>query len=273
MGQVEGKVALVTGGASGIGAACAMTLAREGAKVVVTDIDDRNGDTIVKAIADAGGEAIYLRQDVTDEARWAEIVAEIEKRYKRLDVLVSNAGIGIGAPSITDMTLADWRRQTAINLDGVFLSVKYCIPAMRRAGKGGSIVMMSSVAGLRGSPTLAGYCATKGGVRLFAKSIAMECAGADDGIRVNSVHPGIIDTPIWGKIPREATGMGHNAPMRADDIAKAGVPLGYPGEAQDIANGVLFLASDASRYVTGSELVIDGGITSGSVRRAPPPQS
>jgi NAD(P)-dependent dehydrogenase (short-subunit alcohol dehydrogenase family) len=273
MGQVEGKVALVTGGASGIGAACAMTLAREGAKVVVTDIDDRNGDAIVKMIADAGGEAFYLRQDVTDEARWAEVVAEIEKRFKRLDVLVSNAGIGIGAPSIIDMTLADWRRQTAINLDGVFLSVKYCIPAMRRGGKGGSIVMMSSVAGLRGSPTLAGYCATKGGVRLFAKSIAMECAGANDGIRVNSVHPGIIDTPIWVKIPREATGMGHNSPMRADDLAKAGVPLGYPGEAQDIANGVLFLASDASRYVTGSELVIDGGITSGSVRRAPPPQS
>jgi NAD(P)-dependent dehydrogenase (short-subunit alcohol dehydrogenase family) len=271
MGQVEGKVALVTGGASGIGAACAMTLAREGAKVVVTDIDDRGGDSVVKAIAGAGGEAIYLRQDVTDEARWAEIVAEIEKRFRRLDVLVSNAGIGIGAPTILEMTLADWRRQTAINLDGVFLSVKYCIPAMRRAG-GGSIVMMSSVAGLRGSPTLAGYCATKGGVRLFAKSIAMECAGANDGIRVNSVHPGIIDTPIWGKIPREAAGMGHNAPMRAEELAKAGVPLGFAGEAQDIANGVLFLASDASRYVTGSELVIDGGITSGSVRRAPPPQ-
>lgn len=270
MGQVDGKVALVTGGGSGIGAACAMTLAREGAKVVVTDIDDRGGNDVVGGIAAAGGEAIYLRQDVTDEARWIEIVAEIEKRFKRLDVLVSNAGIGIGTPTIVEMTLADWRRQTAINLDGVFLSVKHCIPAMRRSG-GGSIIMMSSVAGLRGSPTLAGYCATKGGVRLFAKSIAMECAGANDGIRVNSVHPGIIDTPIWGKIPREATtGVGHNTPMRADDLAKAGVPLGFAGEAQDIANGVLFLASDASRYVTGAELVIDGGITAGGVRRAPP---
>jgi NAD(P)-dependent dehydrogenase (short-subunit alcohol dehydrogenase family) len=270
MGQVDGKVALVTGGASGIGAACSRTLAREGAKVVVTDIDDRGGADVVKAITDAGGEAVYLRQDVTDEQRWIEIVAEIAKRFGKLNVMVSNAGIGVGASTITEMTLADWRRQTAINLDGVFLSVKHCIPLMRRSG-GGSIVMMSSVAGLRGSPTLAGYCATKGGVRLFAKSIAMECAGANDGIRVNSVHPGIIDTPIWEKIPREASGsMGHNAPMRPDEIAKAGTPLGFAGEAQDIANGVLFLASDASRYVTGAELVIDGGITAGGVRRAPP---
>jgi NAD(P)-dependent dehydrogenase (short-subunit alcohol dehydrogenase family) len=272
MGQVDGKVALVTGGASGIGAACATTLAREGARVVVTDIDDRGGAEIVKNITAAGGQAIYLRQDVTDEDRWIEIVAEIEKRFNRLDVLVSNAGIGVAVPTIVEMSLADWRRQTAINIDGVFLSVKHCIPAMRRSG-GGSIVMMSSVAGLRGSPTLAGYSATKGAVRLFAKSIAMECAGANDGIRVNSVHPGIIDTPIWTKIPREATGMGHNAAMRPDEIAKTGAPLGFAGQAQDIANGVLFLASDASRYVTGSELVIDGGITAGGVRRAPPPQN
>ena len=124
------------------------------------------------------------------------------KRYGRLDVLVSNAGIGIAVPSITEMSLADWRRQTAINLDGVFLSVKHCLPAMRKTG-GGSVIMMSSLAGLRGAAGLSGYCATKGGVRLFAKAIAMECATFGDGIRVNSVHPGIIDTPIWGKIPRE----------------------------------------------------------------------
>ncbi|HUN50377.1 MAG TPA: SDR family oxidoreductase, partial [Candidatus Sulfotelmatobacter sp.] len=160
----------------------------------------------------------------------------------------------------------DWRRQTAINLDGVFLSVKYAIPAMRRAG-GGSIILMSSVAGLRGSPTLAGYCATKGGVRLFAKAIAMECASNHDGIRVNSVHPGIIDTPIWGKLPAGAMQGGRNAPIDVNEIAKAGAPLARAGRAQDIANGVLFLASDASSYVTGTELVIDGGITSGAVRR------
>lgn len=266
MGQVDGKVAIVTGGASGIGAACAETLAREGAKVVVTDIDSTRGEELVAKIAAAGGQAVYLAQDVTDEARWPEVVAEIEGRYGRLDVLVANAGIGIMVPSIVDMSLADWRRQTAVNLDGVFLSVKYCIPALRRAG-GGSIIMMSSVAGLRGSPILAGYCATKGGVRLFAKAIAMECASVGDGIRVNSVHPGIIDTPIWQKIPLGAANSGRNAPIDPHELARLGVPLGQAGAAQDIADGVLFLASDVSRHMTGAELVIDGGMTAGSVRR------
>jgi len=153
----------------------------------------------------------------------------------------------------------------------VFLSVKHCLPLMRKTG-GGSIVMMSSLAGLRGSPGLSAYSATKGGVRLFAKSIAMECAQAGDGIRVNSVHPGIIDTPIWGKIPNGGAQLGHNSPMRAEELAKASVPLGRAGLAQDIANGVLFLASDASSYMTGAEIVIDGGTTAGSVRRVPPNQ-
>jgi NAD(P)-dependent dehydrogenase (short-subunit alcohol dehydrogenase family) len=195
-GQVQGKVAIVTGGASGIGEACAELLAREGASVAVTDVDDLRGPEVVARIKKAGGEAMFLRQDVTSEPRWIEVVAEVVQRYGRLDVLVSNAGIGIGAPSITEMSLEDWRRQTAINLDGVFLSVKHCLPAMRKT-PGGSVIMMSSLAGLRGSANLAGYCATKGGVRLFAKAIAMECAAFGDGIRVNSVHPGIIDTPIW----------------------------------------------------------------------------
>ena len=204
MGQVQGKVALVTGGASGIGAAVAELLAREGASVAVTDIDELRGPELVAGVRKAGHEAIFLHQDVTSEARWVEVVAEIEKRYGRLDILVSNAGIGIGVPSIVDMSLEDWRLQTAINLDGVFLSVKHCLPAMRRGGAGGSIILMSSLAGLRGSPGLSGYSATKGAVRLFAKSIAMECASVGDGIRVNSVHPGIIDTPIWGKLPAGA---------------------------------------------------------------------
>jgi NAD(P)-dependent dehydrogenase (short-subunit alcohol dehydrogenase family) len=159
------------------------------------------------------------------------------------------------------MSLADWRRQMAVNVDGVFLSVKYCVPAMRRSG-GGSIVMLSSVAGLRGSAGLAGYSATKGAVRLFAKSMALECAQARDGIRVNSVHPGIIDTPIWTKLPP-----GANAQLDPKKIAEATVPLGKAGQAEDIANGILFLASDASSHITGSELVIDGGITAGRVSR------
>jgi NAD(P)-dependent dehydrogenase (short-subunit alcohol dehydrogenase family) len=268
-GQVQGKVALVTGGASGIGAACAELLAREGASVAVTDIDELRGPELVAGINKAGYQAAFLPQDVTSEARWVEVVAEVEKRFGRLDILVSNAGIGIAVPSITDMSLEDWRRQTAINLDGVFLSVKHCLPAMRRSGGGGSIIMMSSLAGLRGAPGLSGYCATKGGVRLFAKAIAMECASAGDGIRVNSVHPGIIDTPIWGKIPTEAAGRGQNAPIDPEERAKLATPLARAGHASEIAQGVLYLASDASSYVTGTELVIDGGMNAGgAVRRA-----
>jgi NAD(P)-dependent dehydrogenase (short-subunit alcohol dehydrogenase family) len=265
-GQVQGKVALVTGGASGIGAAVAELLAREGASVAVTDIDELMGPELVASIRKAGREAMFLQQDVTSEARWVEVVAEVEERYGRLDVLVSNAGIGISVPSITDMSLEDWRRQTAINLDGVFLSVKHCLPVMRKTG-GGSIIMMSSLAGLRGAPGLSGYCATKGGVRLFAKAIAMECASAGDGIRVNSVHPGIIDTPIWGKIPTEATGRGQNAPIDPEERARMATPLGRAGHASEIAGGVLYLASDASRYVTGTELVIDGGMNAGGAAR------
>jgi NAD(P)-dependent dehydrogenase (short-subunit alcohol dehydrogenase family) len=265
-GQVAGKVALVTGGASGIGEACCLTLAREGASVVVTDVDTSRGKAVVETIVGAGGKAIFLAQDVTDEDRWPKVIAAIEKAYGALNVLVANAGIGIQVP-IIDMTLADWRRQNAINLDGAFLSVKYGIPAMRRTGKGGSIVMMSSIAGLRGSAGLAGYSASKGGVRLFAKSVAIECAVAKDGIRVNSVHPGVIDTPIWGKIPTGAVGSGHNRPIDPRERSLWMIPLGEVGAAQDIADGVLFLASDASKYMTGAELVIDGGVMSGALPR------
>jgi NAD(P)-dependent dehydrogenase (short-subunit alcohol dehydrogenase family) len=260
MGQVDGKVAIVTGGASGIGAACATTLARESAKVVVTDLDDMRGEAVAAAIRGAGGEAIFLHQDVSLEDGWPGVVDAAERQFGRLDVLMANAGIGILCRAV-DMSLADWRRQTAVNLDGVFLSVKYAVPAMRRAG-GGSIIITSSVAGLRGSAGLAGYCATKGGVRLFAKAVAMEVAG--DRIRVNTVHPGVIDTPIWTKLPASA---GRNTPIDPKQVARAGVPLERVGEAQDIANGVLFLASDAADYITGAELVIDGGMTGGTRSR------
>jgi NAD(P)-dependent dehydrogenase (short-subunit alcohol dehydrogenase family) len=269
MGQVDGKIALVTGGASGIGEACVETLAREGAAVVISDIDDGRGNDLASAIDAAGQQAIYLRHDVTDEASWQQVIGEIERRYGRLDVLVANAGIGIMVPSIVEMSLADWRRQTAVNLDGVFLSVKYGLPLMR-ASSGGSIIMTSSIAGLRGSATLAGYCATKGGVRLFGKAIAMECASRGDNIRVNTVHPGIIDTPIWGKIRPDLVSGGRNAPIDIEEMGRTGAPLGRVGKPQDIANGVLFLASDASNYITGTELVIDGGITGGAIPRRGP---
>ena len=267
MGQVQGKVAYVTGGASGIGAACARTLAREGAKVVVTDLDDVSGQALVAEIIAAGGSALYLHQDVTDEASWAEAIATAENTFGGLHILVANAGIAIMGTAI-EMSLAEFRRQNAVNVDGVFLTVKYGIPAMRRSG-GGSIIMMSSVAGLRGSAGLAGYSASKGAVRLFAKSIALECALAEDNIRVNSVHPGIIVTPIWQKMGASPDGAGGraNAALDPDAIARGSVPLGKPAEPQEIANGVLFLASDASGHMTGSELVIDGGLTAGRLRR------
>jgi NAD(P)-dependent dehydrogenase (short-subunit alcohol dehydrogenase family) len=259
MGQISGKVAVVTGGASGIGEACAETLAREGASVLIADIDDALGKGVVERIAKVGGKGHYLRHDVRDEAGWPGVIAEAEKRFGRLDIMVANAGIGIMSP-IETMSLADWQRQQAINLDGVFLSIKHAIPALRRAG-GGSIVLMSSIAGLRGSPGLAAYSATKGGVRLLAKSVALEHAA--DNIRCNSVHPGIIATPIWGKIPTGADGNRRNAPIDPRERSAAVTPLVRVGEAQDIANGVLFLCTDAANYMTGQELVIDGGITAG----------
>jgi len=258
-GRVAGKVALVTGGASGIGRGCAELLAAEGAVAVVTDLQDALGAETVAAIQAAGGKASYLHHDVTDEAAWEGVIAEIKSREGRLDILVNNAGIGIGG-SVLEMTLADWRKQTAVNLDGVFLGVKHSIPLMRVSGDGGSIVNMSSVAGLKGSAILAGYCATKGGVRLFTKAVAMECANAKDGIRVNSVHPGIIETPIWLSIMNPEN-PGANAPPDLDAMSTMAVPLGVKGYPLDIANGVLWLASDESRYVTGAELVIDGGLS------------
>ena len=256
---LAGKAAIVTGGASGIGEACSETLAREGASVLITDVDDSLGKAVVERIAKAGGTARYRHHDVRDEATWPAVIAEAEKAFGRLDIMVANAGIGIMSPIVT-MTLADWQRQQAINLDGVFLSIKHSIPAMKRAG-GGSIVLMSSVAGLRGAPGLAAYSATKGGVRLLAKSVALEHAA--DNIRCNSVHPGIIATPIWEKIPTGAEGNRRNAPIDPRERAAATVPLPRVGEARDIANGVLFLCTDAGNYITGQELVIDGGMTAG----------
>ena len=258
-GRVDGKVALITGGASGIGRGCAERLAAEGAFSVVTDLQDAKGEETVAAIKAAGGEAEYLHHDVTDEAAWESVIGAIKARHGRLDILVNNAGIGISA-SVLDMSLADWRRQTAINLYGVFMGTKHSIPLMRVSGAGGSIINMSSVAGLKGSAILAGYCATKGGVRLFTKSVAMECANAKDGIRVNSVHPGIIETPIWLSIIPSGE-PGTNAPPDLDAMSTMAVPLGVKGYPLDIANGVLWLASDESRYVTGAELVIDGGLS------------
>ncbi|HZC17712.1 MAG TPA: glucose 1-dehydrogenase [Caulobacteraceae bacterium] len=259
MGRVEGKVALVTGGSSGIGRGCAELLAAEGATVVVTDVQDDKGPAVVAEITAAGGKAEYLHHDTTSEDDWIQVMARIDARHGRLDILVNNAGIAIASPSITSMTLADWKKQQAVNVEGVFLGAKHGLLLMRKAGNGGSIVNMSSVAGLKGAPTLAAYSATKGAVRLFTKAVALECAQAKDGVRVNSVHPGIIETPIWEAIINRADGS--NAPPDLDAMSTMAVPIGVKGLPVDIANGVLWLASEESRYVTGAELVIDGGLS------------
>jgi NAD(P)-dependent dehydrogenase (short-subunit alcohol dehydrogenase family) len=257
MGRVSGKIALVTGGASGIGRGCASVLAREGAQVVVTDVQDDLGRDCVATIEAAGGKAVYLRQDVTSEDVWIDVIAQVKDRFGGLDVLVNNAGIGLSGP-VTEMSLADWRRQQAINVEGVFLGCKHGLPLMR-AGGGGSIVNISSVAGLTAAPNLAAYSATKGAVRLFTKSVAMECAALKDGVRVNSVHPGIIETPIWDSISGGMPGGANRIDL--DAVTAVATPLGVKGLPEDIALGVLYLASDDSRYVTGTELIIDGGMT------------
>jgi len=257
-GRVQGKIACVTGAANGIGRCTALMHAREGATVVATDLVHERGEGLVAEIERTGGRATFLRHDVTNEDAWRSVVAEIAALHGRLDVLVNNAGIGLSSP-VVDMSLADWRRQTAVNLDGVFLGVKHALPLMRRSG-GGSIVNVSSIAGIKASPNVSGYCATKGAVRLFTKSVALECAAAKDGVRVNSIHPGIVETAIWDSLIG-TSGDGDNARPRGptlDALTARAVPLGRKGRPEEIAAGILWLASDESSYVTGTELVIDG---------------
>jgi NAD(P)-dependent dehydrogenase (short-subunit alcohol dehydrogenase family) len=259
-GKLRDKVACVTGAASGIGRATALLLAREGAIVVATDIQADKGPGLIAEIEGNGGRGCFLAHDVAEEDQWRAVVAGIRARYGRLDILVNNAGVGYAGP-VTEMSLELWRRQMAINVDGVFLGVKHALPLMREHGGGGSIINLSSIAGIKASANVSGYNASKGAVRLFTKSIALECAAAKDGIRVNSVHPGIVETAIWDTLLGTTEDGSNGRPRTATlDAAVAGaIPLGHKGEAEDIAQGILWLASEESRYVTGTELVIDGG--------------
>jgi NAD(P)-dependent dehydrogenase (short-subunit alcohol dehydrogenase family) len=263
LGKLDGKVALVTGGASGIGRACAVLLAREGAAVIVGDIQPEMGEDCVNAITGDGGRAIFLHQDVADEDNWISVIAQIKSRFGRLDVLVNNAGIAI-AGQITELSLADWRRQQGINLDGVFLGTKHGLPLMRSGG-GGSLINIASTVALTGSGNMPSYSATKGGVRAFTKSVALQCAALKDGVRVNAIYPGIIDTPVYAKFegaPQHGEGGVNTKHLSRDPEALSAkvVPLGVPGAPEDIAAGVLYLAAEDSRYVTGAELVIAGGL-------------
>jgi len=249
MGRLDGKVALISGGARGQGATEARMMAREGAKIVFGDILDEAGRQVEADIRADGGEATYVHLNVTSEADWQAAVETAERTYGKLNVLVNNAGILIRS-SIEETTEDDFDRIMAVNVKGVFMGTKHAIPAMRRAG-GGSIINISSTAGLVGSPgETAAYSATKGAVRLFTKSTAVQ--HAKDQIRCNSVHPGPIETDMIRDVIEDKE--------RWDERLRR-LPMKRVGKPEDIAYGVIYLASDESSFVTGSELVIDGGTT------------
>jgi NAD(P)-dependent dehydrogenase (short-subunit alcohol dehydrogenase family) len=258
VGRVSGKVALVTGGASGIGEACARLLAKEGAAVAMVDIDKAAGETLARKIEAAGGKALFLAFDVTREDDWVKHIAIVKARFGRLDIAVNAAGTNIARSFPTETPLDEWRRLISINLDGVFLATKHCLAAMQASDPvNGSIVNISSMLGLVGAIDIAAYCASKGGVRLYTKSVALSCGERKVRVRVNSIHPGYIDTPLLRKsltprFPSQEEG------IRALEAVTPGGRIGTP---DDIAYAALYLASDESKFVTGAELVIDGGYT------------
>ena len=249
MGRMDGKVALISGGARGQGAAEARLFAQEGAKVVIGDLLDVDGMRVAAEIAELGGEAVYVHLDVTREEDWQGAVQAAVSAFGKLDVLVNNAGIWRRG-RVEDTSVEDWDAVQNVNSKGVFLGTKAAIPEMRKAG-GGSVINISSTAGLVGGPRSTAYTASKGAVRLFTKATAIQYAG--EGIRSNSIHPGPIDTEMIQQVWQGEDN------SREESIART--PLGRVGTVDDIAYGALFLASDESSFMTGSELVIDGGST------------
>jgi NAD(P)-dependent dehydrogenase (short-subunit alcohol dehydrogenase family) len=250
---MEGKAAVVTGGALGIGRATCELMAREGAKVAIVDLLDAEGRELADKIGQAGGRAMYWRADVARESDIERVFREIGEAFGRIDVLVNNAGISGANKPTHELTEEEWDRVQAVNVKGVFFCTKHAIPWMLRAG-GGSIVNLSSIYGLVGAPDAPPYHASKGAVRLMSKTDAL--LYAKQGIRVNSVHPGFIWTPMVEKFLRS---QGDVAKLRR--ALDALHPLGRVGEPEEVASGILYLASDESKFVTGSELVIDGGYT------------
>jgi NAD(P)-dependent dehydrogenase (short-subunit alcohol dehydrogenase family) len=255
MNRLENKTALITGGASGLGLAAAELFAREGAIVILSDVDGERAAHEAERLSAAGATVRAIRHDVTSEADWSRVTGDILARDGALDVLVNNAGIAhLG--NVEEAGFDEWRVQLAINLDGVFIGTQRAIRAMKT--RGGSIINVSSIEGIVGEPNLAAYNASKGGVRLLTKSAALHCASRGYGVRVNSLHPGYTATPmVLAKLaampPEEACA------VQADILGR--IPLGRLAEPSEIAHAMLFLASDESRYMTGSELVIDGGYT------------
>jgi len=248
MSRVAGKVVLVTGAGSGIGRATARLLAAEGAAVVVSDINAAGGQETVQQI---GGNARFEEHDTSNEADWKRLIDGILAREGRLNGLVNNAGIAGPYPATFETeTLEQWRRMLSVNVEGVFLGCKHGVPALRQSG-GGSIVNLSSLAAFLGTPDLSAYGASKGAVRQFTKTVAIDCARKGYKVRCNSVHPGVILTPMGDKVlPSD----------KARERTLRRIPIGDFGRPEDIAYGILYLISDESRFVTGAELVIDGGM-------------
>ncbi|MBT3942443.1 MAG: glucose 1-dehydrogenase [Chloroflexi bacterium] len=246
--RLENKVAIVTGGASGLGEATAKLFAAEGAKVIIADVLDKEGHEIEADISETGGTGLFARLDVTDESQWEDVVATTVSRFGKLDLLVNNAGISGSDPDRTNTDA--WDRLMEINAKGVFLGVKHAVPEMKKLGSG-AIVNISSISGVVGQEYVhMGYSASKGAVRLLTKSAAVQYAS--DGIRINSVHPGVMDPMRTSKI---------TATSGVRDQMLATVPLGREGTRLEVANAVLFLASDEASYITGAELMVDGGFT------------
>jgi 3(or 17)beta-hydroxysteroid dehydrogenase len=257
MGRVEGMVAMVTGGRRGLGKASAILLAKEGAKVVITDRKPDGADAVLAEIERAGGEAIFVEQDVSQEPDWQRAIEQTIDRFGKLDILVNNAGVGAGK-NIEQISLEEWRWVMSVNLDGVFLGTKYAIEAMKKTG-GGSIVNMSSIEGIIGDSRMVAYDASKGGLRTLTKSAALHCAQRGYNIRVNTVHPGFIDTEmVRGFLKAQAKDGDVESARKA--LARLH-PIGHLGEPDDVAYAVLYLASRESKFATGSELVVDGGYT------------
>lgn len=263
--RLENKVAIVTGGASGMGAATARRFAKEGAKVVVADMLEADGQAVVAEIAKAGGTAMFIALNVTDEANWFALVAETVAKYGKLDILVNNAGVFIGK-GIEDIGMDDWNKLVAVNMTGVFLGTKMAIPALREAAQhsehGSAIVNLASIAGIVGSQLDPLYSMTKGGVTLFTKSAALEFGRKGYRIRVNSIHPGVIQTDMGEQtFVARAQRVGSNDTSPHRKVVTDSVPWGRLGVPMDIAKGIVFLASDDAGYMNGAGLIVDGGIT------------